>query len=686
MQQGRYKKIITLSAGMMLGLLWIADLSAQMPTNGLIAYYPFNNNANDVSGNGNDASGLFNPTFDRCGVLNWAHKSGGTNYLHLAPDNFINLNEYSYSLWFRADSVPSVNSCVLFAVGSPSQGYEQSFAFSPNVTLVGSGSNIGNNPSLSIIQTTPVQTGRWIHGVLVRDNTKLRIFINGTLAAYLPSSDSLTNGQSANYGSDPQATIGCHYDSSGYGYDVFIGSIDEVRIYNRALNEEEIKQLYYTECTLTEIIGPTEVCQGQQNVTYHVDPLISGSLYEWTYLGAPIQDSDNYITVNFADSTTSGTLTVTVTGDFIDAQTRSLKINVVKLPSEAGTINGKDLVCQGDTGVIYEVPAIDNASSYTWVYSGTGAMWTGNSNVLSVDFSSDATGGNFTVAGKNACGSGSASPPFPVVIGQLPSSPGVISGESEVCAGQKEIPYSIPAIQNATDYIWNYSGSGVILTKNSNAVAIDFDSTATSGELTVTGMNSCGSSVSPAVFPISVLYTPAEAGMISGDTSVCLGQNAVPYSVPSIQYATGYLWEYSGTGAVITGNANTIAIDFSGEATGGNLTIAGKNTCGEGKPSPDFSITVNDCSVSPVEISIPNAFSPNGDGVNDVFRIRGLPENSTLIIFDRAGHTLFTSSSYANDWDGKDRAGNMLNSGTYWYVLSVPGVSEEYKGFIYLKR
>jgi gliding motility-associated-like protein len=127
-------------------------------------------------------------------------------------------------------------------------------------------------------------------------------------------------------------------------------------------------------------------------------------------------------------------------------------------------------------------------------------------------------------------------------------------------------------------------------------------------------------------------------------------------------------------------------MDFSGEATGGNLTVTGHNTCGDGIRSPGFSITVSDCFVEPVEISIPNSFTPNGDGVNDVFFIQRLPENSTLIIFDRAGHKLFESFSYANDWDGKDRGGKVLISGTYWYVLSVPGQPEEYKGFVYLKR
>ncbi|MBP1670275.1 MAG: hypothetical protein H6Q21_2641, partial [Bacteroidetes bacterium] len=286
--------------------------------------------------------------------------------------------------------------------------------------------------------------------------------------------------------------------------------------------------------------------------------------------------------------------------------------------------------------------------------------------------------------GHNVCGDGLVSPPFKITVNQLPHDPGAISGEESICQGQQGVSYAIPVIQNATGYTWSYSG--VILTGDSNVITLDFNSSSSSGDLTVVGTNSCGNSATPAVLPITILSIPAEAGIISGENMVCLNQSGVSYFVPSVDFATSYFWEYSGTGAVLTGNSTSVVMDFSGQATGGNLTVTGKNNCGEGARSPEFLITVNDCSINPVEISIPNSFSPNGDGVNDVFFIRGLPENSTLIIFDRAGNTLFESLSYTNNWDGKDRAGKALASGTYWYVLSVSGQPEEYKGFVYLKK
>jgi hypothetical protein len=57
--------------------------------------------------------------------------------------------------------------------------------------------------------------------------------------------------------------------------------------------------------------------------------------------------------------------------------------------------------------------------------------------------------------------------------------------------------------------------------------------------------------------------------------------------------ATSYIWSYSGTGATISGTGNSVTISFSTNATSGNLTVRGTNSCGLGTVSPDFAITVN---------------------------------------------------------------------------------------------
>ena len=94
---------------------------------------------------------------------------------------------------------------------------------------------------------------------------------------------------------------------------------------------------------------------------------------------------------------------------------------------------------------------------------------------------------------------------------------------------------------------------------------------------------------------------------------------------------------------------------------------------------------------SPV-IFVPEGFSPNADGVNDVLRILGLrqfPENK-ISIFNRWGHKVYSSAPYRNDWDGKSQSfmtlgATILPRGTYYYVLDLgDDKSKPIKGFIYI--
>jgi gliding motility-associated-like protein len=86
------------------------------------------------------------------------------------------------------------------------------------------------------------------------------------------------------------------------------------------------------------------------------------------------------------------------------------------------------------------------------------------------------------------------------------------------------------------------------------------------------------------------------------------------------------------------------------------------------------------------DLQVPNVFTPNGDGVNDCFTIRGLAEGSTLTVYNRLGIEVFKSDRYEQNWDGKDMNGQDLEAGTYWYVLLPSDMEEVVKGLVYLKR
>jgi len=344
------------------------------------------------------------------------------------------------------------------------------------------------------------------------------------------------------------------------------------------------------------ISGTSSVCQGESGIAYSVGAISGATSYTWSYsgTGATINGTTNSVTIDFASNATSGNLTVLGTNSCGDGTaSANYGITVSSLPSASGIISGTSLVCQGESGIAYSVGAISGATSYTWSYSGTGATINGTSNSITIDFASNATSGNLTVQGTNSCGDGTISANYGISLSSLPSASGIISGTSSVCQGESGIAYSVGAISGATSYTWSYSGTGATINGTSNSITIDFASNATSGNLTVQGTNSCGDGTVSANYGINVNGIPSNAGLILGSTLVCEGQSSVSYSLSAITGATSYVWTYSGTGATINGTSNSVAIDFASNATSGNLTVYGTNSCGDGVSSANFGVSVN---------------------------------------------------------------------------------------------
>jgi gliding motility-associated-like protein len=86
--------------------------------------------------------------------------------------------------------------------------------------------------------------------------------------------------------------------------------------------------------------------------------------------------------------------------------------------------------------------------------------------------------------------------------------------------------------------------------------------------------------------------------------------------------------------------------------------------------------------VTPREVIIPNIFTPNDDGINDVFKIKNLEyyPNSQLVVFDRWGVKVYETSNYPNNWFASG-----VTDGTYYYVLTLTN-GKKYDGFVQILR
>jgi hypothetical protein len=176
-------------------------------------------------------------------------------------------------------------------------------------------------------------------------------------------------------------------------------------------------------------------------------------------------------------------------------------VTVEPLPGAAGTITGTETVCAGTAGVTYSVASVANAISYVWTIPAGSTIASGaNSNVITVDFGSNASSGDITVIAENACGYGTSSPTYPVTISQAAAAAGPISGPETVCQETSGVIYSIAAIANADGYEWTVP-AGAIITggDNTSTITVDFTNAASSGQVTVAGTNTCGTG------PISAL-------------------------------------------------------------------------------------------------------------------------------------------------------------------------------------
>jgi hypothetical protein len=220
-----------------------------VPSLGLVAHYPFDGNALDKTTNLNH--GTVNGaelTLDRNGCPNSAYLFDGINdYINLGSSPIFNLATYqafTFSVWVKANSLSSFN--VIFSKYiSASSNRSYAFRYAPenkiSLMLFQNGGNT-NNQSLEHFVDNNWHQITWVY----ESSGFSQVFVDGVFAT------SRTFPYPMYPNSSALAVIGAtHASGSGQTFDGnFSGSLDEFRLYNRALSAEEIMSLYIGEdCT-----------------------------------------------------------------------------------------------------------------------------------------------------------------------------------------------------------------------------------------------------------------------------------------------------------------------------------------------------------------------------------------------------------------------------------------------------
>ncbi len=210
-----------------------AESATRNLTSGLVAYFPFNGNAKDASGN-NNYSTVYgaNLTADRFGKPKRAYQFDGIGAYILS--NVVNIplgkSPRTASVWVNPSVYPGDFGLTAFAWGKSIQSQA-------NMLGLGRGSIVsyqGWADDAPVTYNYPIS--KWFHIVTTFDGINASIYINGKL---------IGTSQKTNW----DTASGSLYIGTRIGADLgfFNGSLDEIRIYNRVLSRQEISQLYQIE-------------------------------------------------------------------------------------------------------------------------------------------------------------------------------------------------------------------------------------------------------------------------------------------------------------------------------------------------------------------------------------------------------------------------------------------------------
>lgn len=221
-----------------------------IPSAGLVAYYPFNGNANDESGNGNHGTVVGAVlTNDRFNNPNKAYffdnplrgfTQGNTNLINCGHGSSLQLtNAVSISLWFNASTTDVSGSYLISKASTQPAGYEYSIEWDYWSGGSGLKSDAGGvNPDEIGTNFFP-NANTWYHAVITWEYPgNYKIYINGSLLKTQTTSHLIAP-------TSQDVVVGCIRPSGEPSIRYFDGKIDDIRIFNRALTDAEINQLYH---------------------------------------------------------------------------------------------------------------------------------------------------------------------------------------------------------------------------------------------------------------------------------------------------------------------------------------------------------------------------------------------------------------------------------------------------------
>lgn len=234
-----------------------------VPADGLLGWWAFDGDANDGSGNGyNGVVEGATLTEDRFGVSGKAYRfNGSTDYIEVADALPLRLNstDFSFSFWVEIDSYNVSATALLVKRSAGSTNGWMLSASAPFDYRMELKTSESSDPNM--LSDSSLSTGIWHHVALVfREESTADFYLNGTL-----NNIALTSGLFFNADCDAVLRFGQDTRSPSLPY-YLNGAMDDIGIWDRALEPAEVEQLYLG--MLTSIESPDHM-----QWSYHPNPV-----------------------------------------------------------------------------------------------------------------------------------------------------------------------------------------------------------------------------------------------------------------------------------------------------------------------------------------------------------------------------------------------------------------------------
>ncbi len=416
--------------------------------------------------------------------------------------------------------------------------------------------------------------------------------------------------------------------------------------------------------TITPTITPCD-CNGPNgSIALNVTGSTSPYTYSWNTV--PVQTGAT------ATGLAPGTYTCTITdaGGCQTTYTGTVPLN----NNAAMTATANPVaICAGSSSTLTANVSSGTLTTLTW---NPGAL---NGSPVTVTPASTAL---YTVNGSNAVGC-TASAQVTVTVNTVPAAPTV--NAVTACPGVDAL-LQVQNPQAGHTYNWYNAATGGALLGSGTSYTVPGSATSSTVYVEATGPGGCISATRTAV-TVTVLQQLAQPVVTLTNTTF----TSLTFSWTAIPGATGYQVTTNGGASFQTPSSGPLGTTHTITGLTGNTTVIiqvralGVQAC----VNSILSAPVSGTTLSSKEIFVPNVFTPNGDGKNDVLLVYGNYVASIQFrIFNQWGELIFISDNINNGWNGVYK-GQQQPVGVYAYTLKVvlqDGTIVNKKGSINLIR